>query len=109
MLDPTSGIILIDGVDVRSATLKSLRKRISVVPQDTCLFDDTILYNIMYGNPSASENDLFDAIEKSNLHSTIDKLQTQEKGLLTVVGERGARLSGGERQKVSIARFLFVS
>lgn len=101
MLDPTSGAVLIDGVDVRAVTLDSLRKRIAVVPQDTCLFDDTVEYNIRYGSEGASEAAVERAIDFANLRGTVNKLAD---GLQTKVGERGARLSGGERQKVSIAR-----
>lgn len=102
MLEPDSGQVLIDGVDSRQVTLESLRRRLAVVPQDTSLFDETINYNIRYGKPEeASEAEVEEAIDKANLKSTIEKLPL---GLKTVVGERGARLSGGERQKVSIAR-----
>jgi ABC-type multidrug transport system fused ATPase/permease subunit len=101
MLDPTSGEILLDGIPVKGVTLESLRKRIASVPQDSCLFDETILYNIRYGKPDATEEEINEAIDKANLRATINKLPA---GLETKVGERGARLSGGERQKVSIAR-----
>lgn len=84
-------------------SLESLRKRIAVVPQDTSLFDETIEYNLRYGNSSSSDEEIASVIEKCNLNETIAKLKD---GLQTVVGERGARLSGGERQKVSIARAL---
>ena len=103
ILDPHSGQVLIDGVDTRSVSLDSLRRRIAVVPQDTSLFDETVEYNLRYGNSSASSEDLQRAIEKCNLVDTIAKLK---HGINTSVGERGARLSGGERQKVSIARAM---
>jgi ABC-type multidrug transport system ATPase subunit len=103
MLEPTSGEILLDGVDVKQVTIESLRRRIAVVPQDTCLFDETIDYNIRYGKSNATEEEIREAIAKSNLESTIEKFPL---GLETNVGERGARLSGGERQKVSIARAI---
>jgi ABC-type multidrug transport system ATPase subunit len=103
MLEPTSGEILIDGVNVKEVTIESLRRRIAVVPQDTCLFDETIDYNIRYGKSNATEEEIREAIAKSNLESTIEKFPL---GLETNVGERGARLSGGERQKVSIARAI---
>ncbi len=101
MLEPTSGEIYIDGVRVNDVTLKSLRERIAVVPQETSLFDDTIDFNLRYGQEEASEYDVQQAIIKSNLQSTIEKFP---EGLMTRVGERGGRLSGGERQKISIAR-----
>jgi len=103
MLDPTSGAILIDGQDIKKVSLASLRSRVAVVPQDTSLFDDSVEFNIKYGNAHATEDDIVNVIEKCNLVDTIKKLP---QGLQTKVGERGARLSGGERQKISIARAL---
>jgi ABC-type multidrug transport system fused ATPase/permease subunit len=120
LLDASSGRILIDGIDTKHVTLSSLRRTVAVVPQDTCLFDDSIRYNLLYGAQDASEERLREAVESSNLAATIEKLEAQAlqkgkgkgketlgakwTGLDTVVGERGARLSGGERQKVAIAR-----
>lgn len=101
MLDPTSGTVCVDGVDVRDVTLRSLRNRIAVVPQDTCLFDASIEHNVRYGNEQASAEEVEHAVDLSNLRGTIRKLAD---GMQTRVGERGNRLSGGERQKVSIAR-----
>ena len=95
ILDPHGGQVLVDGVDTRSVSLESLRRRIAVVPQDTSLFDETVEYNLRYGNATASQADTEYAIEKCNLVETIGKLK---HGLQTTVGERGARLSGGERQ-----------
>jgi ABC-type multidrug transport system fused ATPase/permease subunit len=103
MLEPSAGAVLIDGVDTRHVSLRSLRRRISVVPQDTSLFDGTIQYNIDYGNFSATAADFNAAVGRCNLAPVIARL---ENGFQTEVGERGARLSGGERQKVSIARAL---
>lgn len=103
MIEPSEGKIFIDGVNLQDITVESLRKRIAVVPQDTSLFDESIEYNIKYGNENCTEEEFLDAIKKANLDATIKKLPL---GLKTVVGERGARLSGGERQKVSIARYL---
>lgn len=84
-------------------TLDSLRRRISVIPQDTSLFSDTLEANIMYGNPDATPQDLSRVVERCNLSPTLAKMP---HGLQTQAGERGARLSGGERQKVSIARAM---
>ena len=95
------GAVLVDGANCKQVQLESLRRRVAVVPQDNCLFDETILYNLKYGNASATDDDIAEVIETCNLSSTIAKFPL---GLETPVGERGARLSGGERQKVSIAR-----
>jgi len=101
MLDPVAGQVLVDGVNIRQVTLASLRQRLAVVPQDYSLFDESIEYNIRYGNFSASSAAVTQAVARANLNATIAKLPL---GLQTKVGERGAKLSGGERQKVSIAR-----
>lgn len=103
MFDVSSGAVVIDNTDTREVTVNSLRRRIAVVPQDTSLFDETIQYNLLYGNASATDADIEFVLEKCNLKSTILKMPF---GLMTPVGERGARLSGGERQKVSIARYV---
>jgi ABC-type multidrug transport system ATPase subunit len=103
ILDPHGGQVLLDGVDVASVSLDSLRRRVAVVPQDTSLFDASVEYNLRYGNASATDDDLRRAVERCNLNETLAKLKD---GIHTSVGERGARLSGGERQKVSIARAL---
>lgn len=103
MIEPLSGEILLDGVPVTSVTRASVLARIAVVPQDCSLFDDSIEYNIRYGAANATEEAMNTAIDRANLRATIDKLPA---GLQTVVGERGAKLSGGERQKVSIARAM---
>lgn len=101
--DPVTGKILIDGQDIRSVTQHSLRKTIGVVPQDTVLFNDTILENVRYGRPSASDEEVNEAIRMAHLESFIEQLP---KGLQTVVGERGLKLSGGEKQRVAIARTI---
>ncbi|MGQ0530058.1 MAG: ABCB family ABC transporter ATP-binding protein/permease [Panacagrimonas sp.] len=101
--DPQAGRILIDGTDIRGVTQESLRSRIGVVPQDTVLFNDTLAYNVAYGAPEASAEDLADAIRMAHLDRFISMLPD---GLQTQVGERGLKLSGGEKQRVAIARAL---
>lgn len=101
--DVGSGAITIDGQDVRSVTQDSLRQAIGMVPQDTVLFHETIGYNIAYGRPGASEKEITAAAEAAYLHDFIESLP---QGYDTVVGERGLKLSGGEKQRVAIARML---
>lgn len=101
--NPTSGRILIDGVDAQTFTLKSLRSKIAIVSQDIVLFDGTIRDNIVYGCPHASEDQIQQALEASSLNSFIEALP---QGLDTLVGEAGGRLSGGQKQRISIARAL---
>ena len=101
--DVTSGSIEIDGQDVRSVTQASLRKVIGMVPQDTVLFNDTIAYNIGYGQFGASREQVEEAAESAQIASFI---ATLPKGYETEVGERGLKLSGGEKQRVAIARTL---
>ena len=99
--DVTGGQITIDGQDVRSFTLKSLRSQIGVVQQDVYLFSGTIRENIAYGKPDASEEEIITAAKCANIHDFIMELPEQYD---TFVGERGARLSGGQKQRISIAR-----
>lgn len=98
---PDSGTIQVDGQEIRNVTLDSLRKCIGVVPQDTVLFNDTIFHNIHYGCLSATEEEVFDAARLAAIHDTI--MNFPEK-YSTIVGERGLKLSGGEKQRVSLAR-----
>jgi ATP-binding cassette subfamily B protein len=99
----TAGAVLIDGQDVRDVTQASLRAAIGVVPQDTVLFNDTIYYNIAYGRPGASREEVEAAARAAQIHDFVDRLP---EGYDTVVGERGLKLSGGEKQRVGIARTL---
>ena len=99
--DPTEGAVEIDGTDIRSVSLDSVRRAIAVVPQDCVLFNDTLRENIRYGRPSATDEEVAQAIEAAYLGDVIERLPD---GLESIVGERGLKLSGGERQRVSIAR-----
>lgn len=101
--DVTSGAILIDGQDLREVTQASVRAAIGMVPQDTVLFNDTIYYNLAYGRPGASREDVEAAARAAQIHDFISRLP---KGYETTVGERGQKLSGGEKQRVGIARTL---
>jgi ABC-type transport system involved in Fe-S cluster assembly fused permease/ATPase subunit len=99
--DPTEGAVEIDGTNIRSVSLDSVRRAIAVVPQDCVLFNDSLRENIRYGRPSATDEEVAQAIEAAYLGDVIERLPD---GLDSVVGERGLKLSGGERQRVSIAR-----
>jgi ATP-binding cassette, subfamily B, bacterial MsbA len=101
--DVASGMILIDGVDIRTPALASLRRQIGIVTQDTVLFDDSIARNIAYGSPDATPQQIEAAARAANAHDFIAMLP---KGYETMIGERGQRLSGGQRQRVAIARAL---
>ncbi len=101
--DATSGRILIDGQDIRDVTQDSLRATIGVVPQDTVLFNDTIRYNIAYGRPDASQAEIERAAKLAQVHDFVQRLPD---GYDTRVGERGLKLSGGEKQRVAIARTI---
>mgnify|MGYP000018521853 FL=1 len=99
--DVTEGRITVDGKDIRSLTLKSLRNNIGTVQQDVYLFDGTIRDNIAYGKPGASDEEIIAAAKRASIHDFIMELPQQYD---TYVGERGTRLSGGQKQRISIAR-----
>ncbi|CAD6522262.1 ATM1-type heavy metal exporter [Paraburkholderia hiiakae] len=99
----SGGAITIDGQDIRDVTQDSLRASIGIVPQDTVLFNDSIYYNIAYGRPTASREEVIAAARAAHIHAFIESLP---KGYDTSVGERGLKLSGGEKQRVAIARTL---
>jgi len=101
--DIDAGRITIDGQDVRELTQGSLRRAIGIVPQDTVLFNDTVAYNIAYGQPGATQAEVEGAARAAHIHAFIS---ATPKGYETMVGERGLKLSGGEKQRVAIARTL---
>ena len=101
--DPDAGAILIDGEDTRTLTLATLRAAIAIVPQDTVLFNDTLLENLRYGRPAASDDEVREALALAQLGDFVSRLP---EGWHTRVGERGLKLSGGERQRVAIARAI---
>ncbi|TYJ57976.1 iron-sulfur clusters transporter ATM1, mitochondrial [Cryptococcus floricola] len=101
--DSQSGQILIDGQDIKSVTLSSLRRSIGVVPQDTPLFHADILHNIRYGNLDASDEQVYEAAKKAHVEGTIERLPDKYH---TKVGERGLMISGGEKQRLAVARVL---
>ena len=101
--DVSAGAVEIDGIDVRDLTQTSLRAAIGVVPQDTVLFNDTIAYNIAYGRPGATQDQIEHAARLAQVHDFVTRLP---EGYATRVGERGLKLSGGEKQRVAIARTI---
>ncbi len=101
--DPDHGTILIDGVDIRTANLRSLRGQISVVTQDTMLFDDTIYNNIVYGNRRATREEVEEAARQAQIH---DHILSLTQGYDTHVGEAGVKLSGGQKQRIALARAI---
>ena len=101
--DVSHGRITIDGQDIRDVTQLSLRASLGIVPQDTVLFNDTIYYNIAYGRPDATREEVFEAAKSAHIHDFIQRLPD---GYEAMVGERGLKLSGGEKQRVAMARTL---
>ncbi|GGB83492.1 ABCB family ABC transporter ATP-binding protein/permease [Glycocaulis alkaliphilus] len=101
--DPDKGRVLIDGQDIAHVTQESLRNAMGLVPQDVVLFNDTLRQNLLYGRPNATEEQLWDAIDRARLRQFVEDL---EEGLETRVGERGLKLSGGEKQRVGVARAI---
>ena len=103
LYDVNSGQVFFDGVNVKNIDLNLLRKNVGVVSQETYLFNGTIRENLLYAKPEATEDEMLEACRKANI---LDFIETQEKGLDTIVGNRGLKLSGGEKQRISIARVL---
>src|SRR5690606_22825443 len=101
--DVSSGRILIDGQDIRDVQQTSLRAALGIVPQDTVLFNDTIYYNIAYGRPQATRDEVIAAAKAAHIHDFVEQLPD---GYNAMVGERGLKLSGGEKQRVAIARTI---
>ncbi len=101
--DPESGVVKIDGIDVRRLQQKSVRDQVSFVLQDTVLFHASVWRNIAYGKPGASRQEILDAAQQANAHEFIEKMP---QGYNTMIGERGVTLSGGQRQRIAIARAI---
>jgi ATP-binding cassette, subfamily B (MDR/TAP), member 7 len=101
--EPSSGRILIDDQDIQELQVESLRKNIGVVPQDTPLFHADIMHNVRYGRLDASDDEVREAARRASVHDTVTKLP---EGYATKVGERGLMISGGEKQRLAVARVL---
>jgi ATP-binding cassette subfamily B protein len=101
--DPTAGRVVVDGVDAREADPRELRKRVAVVAQDPVIFAASVIDNVRYGRPEASEDDVRDALEMAN---ALDFVAQLPRGLASELGERGIKLSGGQRQRIAIARAI---
>jgi ATP-binding cassette subfamily B (MDR/TAP) protein 6 len=101
--DPKSGRILIDGQDIAEKTQKSIREQIGVVPQEAVLFDDSIMYNIHYGRVNATKEEVIEAAKTAQIHESILKFKD---GYESLAGERGAKMSGGEKQRIALARTI---
>ncbi len=103
LYDPTRGVVRIDGYDLKSVKLRSLRRQIGFVTQEVVLFDDTVLENIRYGNPWATDEEVYEAARRAYVEEFVQQLP---EGYQTRVGEHGARLSGGQRQRIALARAI---
>ena len=101
--DPDSGAVLIDGINLRAAHLRSLRRLIGLVTQDTQLFDDTVFANIAYGNKGATREEVIEAARKAHAH---DFIVAKLDGYESRMGDAGANFSGGEKQKIALARAI---
>jgi ATP-binding cassette, subfamily B (MDR/TAP), member 7 len=101
--DPSAGRILIDDQDITQVTLESLRRNIGVVPQDTPLFHADVMHNVRYGKIDATDEEVWEAARKARVHETVKRLPD---GYKTTVGERGLMISGGEKQRLAVARVL---
>lgn len=101
--DPSSGRISIDGQDISDLQLQSVRKAIGVVPQDTPLFHSDVMHNVKYGRLDATDEEVYEAARKAHVHDAVMRLPD---GYATKVGERGLMVSGGEKQRLAVARVL---
>ncbi|KAJ5469038.1 hypothetical protein N7475_006790 [Penicillium sp. IBT 31633x] len=101
--NPTGGSLLVDGHDTQDLTIDSVRRHIGIVPQDTVLFNETLMYNLKYANQNATDEEVYEACRAASVH---DKIMAFPDGYQTKVGDRGLRLSGGEKQRVAIARTI---
>lgn len=103
-MDPTSGVVRLDGVDLHDVRLRELRQQIGLVTQETLLFNDTVFNNIRYGSPNATHDEVIQAAKQAHAHRFIT--ERLEKGYDTLVGQRGGSLSGGQRQRIALARAI---
>ena len=105
-LNPTSGLVKLDGIDMSTVNLSSFRKHLAVVLQDDFLYEGTIRENILFPKPDATEEELLEAVKGAYVNEFTDRF---DEGLETVIGERGVKLSGGQRQRISIARAILAN